>query len=200
MNRSHLFVSFAALVWSASTIASTVEPLIDSDRKELAELYGALHADMKVGRQSNYPKYLDSASLQAFMKVHQSFIAGMLRFMTEEQLGRMMKFSPDVRTALKESDPTKYFAGIEAASGMTAMASMANVVNKVVGVTGDSSKAFIVVEGFMDGELGKTEPFYSVWPAVKTENGWRLDVTSNLIRELKVKVKNLDQQMNPSEK
>jgi hypothetical protein len=112
----------------------------------------------------------------------------------------MMKFTPDVQTALKESDPTKYFGSIEAASAMTAMAGMANVVNKVVGVTGDSSKAFVVVEGFMDGELGKTEPFYSVWPAIKTEKGWRLDVTSNLVRELRIKVKNLDQQMNPSRK
>ena len=154
MNKSHFLVSFAAVVWSASAIVSAAEPLIDSDRKELSELYGALHADMKVGRQSNYSKYFDSVSLQAFMKVHQSFIAGMLRYMTEEQLGSMMKFTPDVQTSLKETDPTKYFGSIEAASGMTAMASMANVVNKVVGVTGDSSKAFIVVEGFMDGELG----------------------------------------------
>ena len=162
MNRSRFLVSLAALTWSVSSIAPAAEPLNDSDRKELSELYGALHADMKVGVQSGYPKYLDSASLAAFMKVHQSFIAGMLKYMTEEQLGRMMKFTPDVQTALKETDPAKYFESIEAASGMTAMAGMANVVNKVVGVTGDSSKAFVVVEGYMDGELGKTEPFYSV--------------------------------------
>ncbi|MCP5548312.1 MAG: hypothetical protein H7A50_13160 [Akkermansiaceae bacterium] len=197
MNRSHFFPPLVALVCSVTTQASAAEPLTDSDRKELSELYGALHADMKIGVQSNYAKYLDPASLDAFMRVHQSFASGMLQYMTEDQLGQMMKFTPDVQAALKEKDPKKFFENIEAAPAMTAMANMANVGNKVVGVTGDSSKAFVVVEGFMGGDLGKTDPFYSVWPAIKTDKGWRLDVTSNLVRELRINVKKLDQELNP---
>lgn len=193
-------LTITALVWSMAAIASAAEPLTDLDRKELTDLYGTLHADMKVGVQSNYANYFDSVSLANLMKVHQSFISGYLRYITEEQLSGMMKFKQGFESALKENDPSKYFGNIEAAPGMTAMASMANVVNKVVGITGDSSKAFVVVEGFMDGELGKTDPFYSVWPAIKTEKGWRLDVSSNMVRELRIKVKNIDQQMNPARK
>ena len=198
MNYPSILATVCAVVLAAPINLFAAEQLTEEDQKDLSTLYQSFHADTKVGKQSNYPKFFDSESLKNFMKVHQEFIAGMLNYMTEEQLNGLMTFTPDAKTVLAESDPVKYFSSIEPASGMTAMAGMANVVNKVVGVTGDSSRAFIVVEGYMDGELGKTEPFYSVWPAIKTDKGWRLDVTSNLVRELRIKVKNLDQQMNPS--
>lgn len=163
------------------------DQLTPKDHEALTELYNRFHEDTRVGKQSNYSKFLDKASLEKFVAQHRQFLKSMKTYATADELSKMMKFDPDLETVLAEKDPVKYLAGITPGPMMATMAGDASIVNKVVGIAGDRERAFIVVEGFFDGEYGTTEPFYSVHPAVIEGKEWRLDATSTLVRSLRIK-------------
>ena len=185
---SRLVPLFAVL---ASTSSFAAEPLSPEDRKELETLYNNFQNDTRIGKQTNYPDFIEQVSLTKLMTEHRSFLGVLLKMMSEEQLGQMMTFTPDLETVLQERDPKKYFNSIGPGKTMKDMAAAANIVTKVVATGGDREKAYVVAEGQFKGDLGTTEPYYSVWPALRTEKGWRLDATSNLVRDLRIKVKDM---------
>jgi len=163
------------------------DQLTPADRDALTALYNRFHEDTRVGKQSNYPKYLSKDSLEKFVAEHRQFLKSLKTYATADELAKMMRFDPDLKTILAEQDPVKYLSGITPGPMMKAMGGDANIINKVVGIAGDRERAFIVVEGFFDGKYGSTEPFYSVHPAVIEGKEWRLDATSTLVRSLRIK-------------
>lgn len=69
------------------------------------------------------------------MKEHRSFVYGLLRQMTEEQLSVLLVFTPDIGTVLKEMNPKKYFSGIKSGKDVSKLVKAANLVTKVVGIS-----------------------------------------------------------------
>jgi hypothetical protein len=144
-------------------------PLTKKDQEDLSSKYEQMYQYMKKGQGIDLSEVVDKDSLVEYMKLHKEFSELMFSVSDEKSLASMLVFSPDYHTVMKIEDPALYFKSVKQGEGMKMMAQKANEVNKVVGVTGDDSKAFVVVEGYFDGDLGTTDPHYSVWPAIKTE-------------------------------
>jgi len=173
--------------------ARAAEPLDAADREALTKLFNTFQADLRIGKQTNFGIYLEKASLIKFMAEHRSFVNSIRMQLTDDQFAKFFAFTPDMETVLQERDPEKYFKGITPGKTLVAMSEAANVVIKVAAIGGDRAKAFVVAEGQFNGELGTTEPYYSVWPAVLQNGEWRFDVTSNLVRDLRIKNKQMQQ-------
>jgi hypothetical protein len=173
-------------------------PLTKKDQEDLSSKYEQMYQYMKKGQGIDLSEVVDKDSLVEYMKLHKEFSELMFSVSDEKSLASMLVFSPDYHTVMKIEDPALYFKSVKQGEGMKMMAQKANEVNKVVGVTGDDSKAFVVVEGYFDGDLGTTDPHYSVWPAIKTDQGWRLVLKSNVIKSMRGNIKDFRTRFMPN--
>ncbi|MCW1925893.1 hypothetical protein OKA05_25260 [Luteolibacter arcticus] len=193
MNHHFKILPIIAVVAFQASPSRAAEPLEAADREAITKLFDTFQADLRTGKPANYADYFDKTSLIKFVVQHRTFVNLMRKQLTDEQLAKFFIFTPDMDTVLQEPDPEKYLKGMTPGPALVAMSQTANIVTKVAAIGGDREKAFVVAEGQFNGELGTTEPYYSVWPAVLQDGKWKFDVTTNMVRDLRIRNKGLQQ-------
>ncbi len=189
ISSKHPFLPVFAIVAVSSTVLRGAEPITDKDAEELKALLTAFMTDLSSGKMSAYPKYFDKASLVKLMDEYRRWISWMVDLHPDD-IEKVLTLKPDAPSVRKEQDPVKFFAGIEMTPQMLRMVKSFGQDLQVVGVTGTREKAYLVMEGKMDGAAGTSKPHLSAWLAIATPEGWRLD-SASMVRSLRSNVEKM---------
>jgi hypothetical protein len=168
-----------------STLLRAADPLTTRDTEEIRTVSSAFAKAMNTTEVSEYPKYLDSASLEKLAGEYRRWIAWMVEHKPKD-MPKVFILSPSAQALLSEKDPVKFFSGFAFSPTTRRIADDLGMELKIVAVTGRGDVAYVVMEGRFDGSAGTTRPHASGWRMIRTSDGWKVDGSQmvRLVRRL----------------
>jgi hypothetical protein len=157
------------------------------DVAALKKLYGDFSAAR--GHPAAQLEYIDPVSQLKYMIAHRELIRNWMIYGDESKLGKKFTFKPNVETAISHSDPLKYFSSFEEIKFKGKESEKLWKLGKVAAISLEGYKAYMVIEAQPAEDSGLSRPTFEIETAVRTDKGWRIDVTSTEVRRLQLEAK-----------
>ncbi len=177
MNALRTTVAIALLAFAACSEKSPKGP----SKEDIAAL-NKLRQDFIASEDNpaEQIRYIDPVSVDKYMEAQRSLIEHWDFYGPEGMLEKCFTFKPDARTAIKQKDSDKYFAIVAEKPPFFAKWKFKKA--KLAAISVEKNSAYFVFEQPPDEDTGYSRPEFIVQPAVRTEKGWRMDVSSTYVR------------------